>query len=318
MKIVCNWSDDGEWGVVPYMHKSLEIFNDDNSNEVLMNGAAWIYHHEIKEQFKDYNRRCLLALWSPCEFTSRVDYYHFDHYDFFTDVYCVCPFTCKFMNDHYGYEKFKYIPYPYTNYSVKEFGNYDADCSWMGSIHGEDHILGVETMMNFKYKFITPQRNTWMRHPYEFNNCTHVLLPNDEKLIELSKAKCSLSFNMIYMSPTSQRNNIQAFERFDEGIMPQFKVRNHEIASSKSLLLVKKDSWNLIEDFYTPEEEFIYFENFNQLKAIIQDVSTNFDKYEDIIEAAYLRSKNYTVEKIYQYIKTDDNSLITWRNKHAC
>ena len=48
MKIVCNWSDDSIWGVVPYMHKSLEVFNDDASDEVLMNGAAWIYNHDIK------------------------------------------------------------------------------------------------------------------------------------------------------------------------------------------------------------------------------------------------------------------------------
>jgi hypothetical protein len=318
MKIVCNWSDDGEWGVVPYMHKSLEVFNDDDSDEVLMNGAAWIYHHQIKEQYKDYKRRCLLALWSPCEFTARADYYHFDHYDFFTDVYCICPFTCNFMNEHYGYEKFKYIPYPYTNYSVKEFGNYDADCSWMGSIHGEDHIRSIETMMNFKYKFLTSQRNTWMRHPYEFGNCTHVMLPNEQKLIELSRCRSSLSFNMIYMSPASKKNNLQAFERFNEGIMPQFKVRNHEIASSKSLLLVKKDPWNLMEDFYQPEEEFIYFENFDELKERIQDVSVNFEKYEDIVEAAFLRSKNYTAERIYRYIQTNDKSLITWRNKYVC
>ena len=149
---------------------------------------------------------------------------------------------------------------------------------------------------------MSPQRNTWMRDPHEFNKCTLVFLPIDEKLVELSKSKCSLSFNMIYMSPASQKNNFQAFEKFDEGIMPQFKVRNHEIASCKSLLLVKKDPWNLIDDFYTPGEEFIYFENFSQLRAIIQDVSTNFDKYEDIVEAAYLRSQDYTAEKIYQYI----------------
>ena len=108
MKIIGNWSDDAPWGVVPYMHKSLEILSDDSSDEVLMNGAAWIYNNDIKEPFKNYKRKCLLALWSPCEFTARSGYYHFDHYDFFTDVYCVCPFTCKFMNEHYGYEKFKY------------------------------------------------------------------------------------------------------------------------------------------------------------------------------------------------------------------
>ena len=317
MKIVCNWSDDSIWGVVPYMHKSLEVFNDDASDEVLMNGAAWIYNHDIKKQFKDYKRRCLLALWSPCEFTSRTGYYHFDHYDFFTDVYCVCPFTCKFMNEHYGYEKFKYIPYPFTNYSVTEFGNYDADCSWMGSIHGQDHISAIDTLMLFNYKFITSQKNTWMHHPYEFHMCTHVDLSPDDKLIELSRCKSSLSFNMIYMSPSSRKNDFDVFDRFDEGIMPQFKVRTHEITSSKSLMLVKKDPWNLIEDFYEPEKEFIYFEDFTELKDIISDLSNNVEKYEGIIENAYRRYQDYTVEKIYQYIKSDDDSLITWSNKHV-
>lgn len=317
MKIVANWTDDATWGVVPYMHKSLEPFNDDNSNEVLMNGAAWIYRKDIKEIYKDYNRRCLLALWSPCEFTSKLGYYHFDHYDFFTDVYCVCPFTCQFMNQHYGYEKFKYIPYPFTNYTVTQFENYDADCSWMGSIHGQDHISAIEVIQDFNYKFLTSQKNTWMRHPYEFQKCTHVDLPSDQKLIELSKCRSSLSFNMIYMSPNSVKNNFSAFDKFDEGIMPQFKVRSHEITSSKSLMLVKKDPWDLVEDFYEPNKEFLYFKNFDELRSIISDLSTDFSKYRDIINNAYLRSKNYTVDKIFQYIKTNDESLISWSNKNV-
>lgn len=317
MKIVGNWKHDCEWGVVPYIHKSLEPLGDNSTEEVLMNGGAWIYENDIKEPYRDYKRKCLLALWSPCEFTAHSGYYHFDHYDFFTEVYCVCPFTCKFMNDHYGYEKFKYIPYPYTNLDVTEFGNYDADCSWMGSIHGDDHIEGVKALLGFKYKFLTSQRNTWMRHPLEFTACTHVLLPNDEKLKQLSKCRSSLSFNMIYMSPASVKNDFKAFERFDEGIMPQFKVRTHEIASCKSLMIVKKDPWNLIEDFYEPGKEFVYFENFDELREIISEVSTNFEKFEPIIEAAYKKSLNYTTEKIYRYIQTNDESLITWRNKHV-
>ena len=282
-----------------------------------MNGAAWIYHKNIAEPFKNYKRRCLLALWSPCEFTSKKNYYHFDYYDFFTDVYCVCPFTCKLMNDYFGYEKFKYIPYPYTNTTVTEYGNYDADCSWVGSIHGDDHIKAVECISNFQYKFITSQRNTWMRHPHEFNKCTHVMLSNEQKLIELSKCKSSLSFNMIYMSPNSIKNDGEAFELFDQGIMPQFKVRCHEIASCKSLMLVKKDPWNLIEDFYEPEKEFLYFENFDELRGMLEDISTNIDKYTNIIEAAYTKSKTYEVDKIFNYIKKNDNNLITWRNKHV-
>jgi hypothetical protein len=317
VKIVSNWSDDALWGVVPYMHKSLENFNDDDSDEVLMNGAAWIYHHNIKEPYKDYKRRCLLALWSPCEFTSKTGYYHFDHYDFFTDVYCVCPFTCNFMNNHYGFEKFKYIPYPFTNYSVDSFYNYDADCSWVGSIHGRDHISAIETISNYKYKFITSQKNTWMRHTYEFNRCTHVDLTSEEKLVQLSRCRSSLSFNMIYMSPNSKRNNFKAFEYFDMGIMPQFKVRSHEIASCKSLMLVKKDPWNLVEDFYDADKDFVYFDDFDELNDIIKDLSNNFERYSTIIENAYKRYKNYTVEKVFNYIKNNDDSLITWRNKNV-
>ena len=43
MKIVANWSDDAPWGVVPYMHKSLEIFNDDRSK-----------FDEINDKFKNH------------------------------------------------------------------------------------------------------------------------------------------------------------------------------------------------------------------------------------------------------------------------
>ena len=124
---------------------------------------------------------------------------------------------------------------------------------------------------------------------------------------------------MIYMSPSSTYNgeNFDVFDFFNQGIMPQFKVRTHEITSSKSLMLVKKDPWNLIEDFYVPEEEFIYFETFEELEGIIQDITDNFDKYRDIIERAYNKSQNYTVKKIFDYIESKDDSLITWRNKNV-
>ena len=78
-----------------------------------------------------------------------------------------------------------------------------------------------------------------------------------------------------------------AFERFEEGVMPQFKVRTHEITSSKSLMLVKKDPWDLVEDFYEPDKEFLYFENFDELREIITDLSCDFNKYSGIIENAY-------------------------------
>ena len=82
-------------------------------------------------------------------------------------------------------------------------------------------------------------------------------------------------------------------------------------------MLVKRDPWNLIEDFYTPEKEFIYFDSFQELEGIIERVRNNFDEYRDIIERAYNKSQNYTVEKIFDYIESKDDSLITWRNNNV-
>lgn len=321
MKVIKNWGGDAVWGVLPYIQKIFDELSDETSENAFFNGVQFIDDKNLRDQNSGYKRRALFAHWSPCEFLGRKDKFYFDAYDFFTEVYCVCPFTCKFMNEYYGHEKFIYIPYPYTNYSVTEYGKYDAVGSWFGSIHGQDHITAIEVLEKFPYRFLTSQQNTWMHHPYEYNKCTHVNVPTSQKLIEVSKTKSSLTFNKLYMNGRSQNNanyknlHNDAFNYFGYGIMPQFKVRTHEIATCKSLILAYKDQWNLIEDFYDPDVHFIYFENFNQLEEILHDVDKNFEKYIPIIDNAFEQVKKYSVEKIFEFIKTKDENLITWKNK---
>jgi hypothetical protein len=333
MKIVIDHT--GEFGgdprlsVAPYADKSYEIISEEDFETILMHGVQWIYDNQIKQPYKDYKRRGLLALWSPCEMMT-PGYFHFDHYDFFTDVYCICPFTCNFMNKHYGYNKFKYIPMPFTNYTIHEFGNYDADCCYFGCLHGDEHIKTIEIMINYKYKFITTKGNSAIFHPYEFsskyNYPTHTMLTSEEKLTQVSKSKCCIAFNKLYFLPhllgsidNRYFNGIEnkAFSHFKERIMPQFKSRVMEIASCKSLIICKKDPWNLINDFFIENQEYISFETFDELNDIIKDVRDNFIKYQPIIERAFLKQRKYTVEKILNYIKTNDSSLITWSLKNV-
>jgi hypothetical protein len=192
--------------------------------------------------------------------------------------------------------------------------------SWFGSIHGQDHINAIEVLEKFKYKFITSQQNTWMKHPYEYNKCTHVNISTPQKLIEISRTKSSLTFNKLYMNNNSKYFAREgdlfhgAFNHWDKKIMPQFKVRTHEIATCKSLILAFKDQWNLIEDFYDPDVHFIYFETFKELEEILHDVDKNFYKYVPIIDAAFERVKKYSVEKMFEYMKTNNPELITWKN----
>lgn len=323
MKVEADFSHDSTWGIVGYIQPSLDALSTEDSSSVLMNGIGWLLEPSIRQKYEDYERRCLLALWSPCEFLGQVGNFYFDSFSFFTEVYCVCPFTCKFMNEYFNEEKFKYIPYPFTNYSLEEIGDYDTTCCWFGGIHGQDHINAIETISQRSYKFITSGQNRLLHHDFYNTKVTHFGLSTAEKLIEVSRCKSSLTFNKLYLNPSSAFNSTQgnlrheAFSDFDLKIMPQFKVRTHEIATCKSLILAYKDVWNLIDDFYTEGEEFIYFEDFKHLEDILEDVENNFDNYQNIINNAYEKVKGYSVENIFEYIKKDNPNLITWSLKNV-
>jgi spore maturation protein CgeB len=85
-------------------------------------------------------------------------------------------------------------------------------------------------------------------------------------------------------------------------VKPQFKTRIHEAAISRTLNLVRKDEWNVIEDFYEPGKEFVYFENERDLDNKINDVLNNWGDYEEIVSNAYDKSLLYTTERFVEKI----------------
>ena len=118
MKVRADWSHDCTWGVVPYVQESLQLLSNEESNEVIMNGAAWLYEKFLRDKYKDYDRRCLLAFWSPCEFTQKKDFYHFDDYEFFTDAVAQIPMEnvlpyvlhSALFSDYADKHRFVYVP----------------------------------------------------------------------------------------------------------------------------------------------------------------------------------------------------------------
>ena len=93
MKVIHNYSGDATWGVIPYIQNIFDSLSEEDSDIVFFNGFSFMDHIALREPYKDYRRKCLLAHWSPCEFMTRKDYHYFDSYEFFTDVYTVCPFS---------------------------------------------------------------------------------------------------------------------------------------------------------------------------------------------------------------------------------
>ncbi len=78
--------------------------------------------------------------------------------------------------------------------------------------------------------------------------------------------------------------------------VPQLKSRAFEAAVSRSLILCRKDEFNVIERYFTPDKEFLYYEP-GTLEQTIGDILTHYSDYADIIKRAYNRAiRQYTVK----------------------
>ena len=74
--------------------------------------------------------------------------------------------------------------------------------------------------------------------------------------------------------------------------------------------MVRRDNWNVIEDFYEPDKEFIYFDDEIDLSKKIDHILSNWDDYQVVIENAFNKSLSYTTEKFISKIQEDmDNDL---------
>lgn len=87
----------------------------------------------------------------------------------------------------------------------------------------------------------------------------------------------------------------------------QLKTRMFEAAWSHSLILCKKDSYGIIEQWFN-SNEYVSYEN-NDLEDKIRDILKNYDKYIPMIDRAYSHVKTeYTIEKFIE-------KYIGWKNK---
>jgi len=123
----------------------------------------------------------------------------------------------------------------------------------------------------------------------------------------LSKTKVVPIYNYLYLKDEQVETiksydkweQNEAFSHVDQNIACQLKPRITEAAFFKMLMLVKRDPWNAIEYFYVPDEDFIYFDSVDELPDLIEETTTNWDKYQHIVENAYKKAcERYTTEAV--------------------
>ena len=298
-------------------HWHLKDFSEESNESVLMYGFNITANSALKGQCQDFKRKIYFNNWAPCEFAQTTVHNNknaVEYDEYFNEIYSICPYSCDWLNSLNLGRTYKSIFYPFNTEIIPEVGEKEYDVIYHGGIHGQDHVLCLLTMRDFNYRYITMTNhiNDLTRQCLPFATDTNLRF--DEKLSLVAKSKISVCYNLVHLSdqhipaikmyPDWKKN--QAFNEIEKWrLLPQFKTRAHEAAISKTLNLVQRDPWNIMERYYEPEKEFIYFNNEVDLKKKIHEIINDWEAYEEIIENAYKKAMNYTTFNFIERIKND-------------
>ncbi len=302
--------------------------------------AGWAYMDKYsahKEEIAKYKFSSFYNTEHPCVFTTKDENMislSSDSNKIFDKIFTLCPYTAEWLNKKEKDNRFEYIFFPFNSkHIVDQREEKQFDALYWGGIHGFDHIDILNAISKFKYNFLTVGALSWQlwkhseypRHIWENRNYPSQIKQVDyEKLITainyprqimwklLRRTKVNVISNKLYMNKESYENitlhsgweDNKCFSHISDYIMPQIKTRPIESAINRSLMVVKRDPWNVQEDFFEPEKEFIYYEDEKDLQSILEDVKINWKNYEQIVENAFNKAvNNYTTKHFIEEVQ---------------
>lgn len=317
MIVASNFQGDMAQGIIPALR--LEDYGDtpnpgyenfkpqhtgpikitDFSEDLLCYGINSTFFPVDQTEFK---RKVLLNLWSPCEFTVGPDQLGRlpkDQVNRFNEVYTICPYSAKWYQEQTGIPH-KLIWHPYATNVTPGSQPKDHDVVYFGGCHGPIHEQMLDVISQFNYGFMSLND-----HPKR----TACRDGTQAKYDYISQFKISVCFHVAPLNNTHLQTILGLYmgdipweiKEGYENLMPQFKARMHEAAYNRCVNLVYRDPWGLARLWYR-DDEFVYFDDMDDLKDKIQHILDNYNDYQDMIEKAYQRSLKYGAKETYDYI----------------
>ena len=295
----------------------FDEFKSSSLEEALFIGISCTEEPTVIEYSKNFPRTVYINLEHPCTLygpKNKVGLDSLQQQTIFNEVYTICPYTAKWFNGLDLGTKFYAMPYPHNlAYNVYHDSEKHYDVAYCGLIHSDEIASYIEAMKVHKYFFSTIA--PYIRVPSVNYLATHNNIPNVEKWKILATTRSSVIQNNLYLNqdqiekikslPNWQDN--EAFSHVDTGLLPQLKSRTVESAICKSLMLVKKDPWNVIEYWFKPNEDFVYFEDAADLDKKITEIKNNWSDYEPMVESAYKKVvEKYNTKYIFEKIKNGE------------
>lgn len=243
---------------------------------------------------------------------------NFDAYDIdFYKVFTLCPFTTTFLNERDGVERRVPVFFPFNDDFTPPRAEKSYDIIYAGHLHPKPIMRDMKVISRFNYRLVS--------------NSEHELVTDrgvgyEEKLHLIAQSKIALTHNLLYPTlrhvlnvwkyPNWEAN--KAFSDIPRGLMglakrlmtrqeievPQLKSRIFEAAFCRSLILCKRDNFNVIEKYFTPEKEFVYYEE-GRLVETVNKILDNYDVYLPVIDKAFNRAvSQYTTAAFFErYLK---------------
>lgn len=260
-----------------------------------------------------------------------------EYEDYFYKIFNICPYTTEWLNKLQGKEKRTTVYYPISEEKIPPKNEKKYDIIYIGNINSKELDRDIRTISKFNYKFVARSHNVglWnlIRYKLGLNSKNSYITDREinykDKMQLLSESKIALCHGLLWCPSKLLRatwttkdyegnkafellprknwfNYLWSFVSRKEHLVPQFKTRFVVAAAARALMLVRKDPWNVVERYYTPEKEFIYYED-GRLEEKIKEILVNWNsgKYQEIIENAYQRTiKEYTTQAFFEkYLK---------------
>jgi len=227
------------------------------------------------------------------------------HFDL---IYLICPYSCNYLNDLYKTNKFRCAFYP--NNDIRITNPKTIDVFYTG--HYIPNLPAMEMSQRAVIRKIGGTSFNQLKQymgAYNYEGFCR-------KMEVISRTKIYLVHNLLlskHYFPNYFSNELTKKHLpwdFNDGPVPQQKGRMFEGALMGCILLAFKDPYKTIERYFTEGEEFIYFENEEDLNAKIDHILANYDTYKHIGDNAQKRVReNYLTKHLAAIMVKDLNEL---------
>ena len=304
-------------------HYNYSRFSESESDTIFFHGMGCGENGHFKAThpaFQSDAKKIYFNYEQPCAWYGDKGYARIsaDVDKTFDKIYTACPYTAKWINDIEKDDRFQVACHPFNENKVaaeKEEKEYDL--LYWGGVHHDIHkkILTAISSPSYKYNFLSLGSPHWALRDQGYDKLiTGLNIPREQMWSLIRKTKINIIVNLLFLKPNETENvknldNWEANEAFSDlgsAIIPQLKTRAIESAVNRCLMLVRRDPWNVIEHWFEPDVDFIYYNDEKELSNKINGVLSDWDSYNEIIENAFQKViNNYTTEK---FIKRIDGS----------